>query len=105
MILQDDVSEFYNSYAWRKLSKQVIKEHHNECYLCKQNHIIRSAVLVHHFNELKKRPDLAYSRTYIDENGKIRIQLMPLCFDCHESIHHRGTHYESKDKFTTPERW
>jgi hypothetical protein len=67
------------------------------------------AVLTHHVNELKKRPDLAYSLTYTDENGEVKPQLIPLCRDCHERIHKRGVYSENDGKtdkgFWQEEKW
>lgn len=105
MIVAGDTSPFYNSRAWRQLSHDVISENHNECYQCRQVGKVQPAVLVHHVNELKLRPDLAYSRKYIDDHGKLQLQLMPLCFECHEKTHKRGAYQEVSKKFTTPERW
>jgi 5-methylcytosine-specific restriction protein A len=105
MICKNDTSTFYNSWAWRKLSHDVIRENHNECYLCRKHGKVAAATLVHHVNELKLRPDLAYSRKYIDDHGKVQLQLMPLCFECHEKTHKRGAYQEVSNKFSTPERW
>lgn len=94
MIVRGDLSSFYNSRAWRHLSHDVIRKHNNECYLCRKIGKVSIAIITHHVQELKKRPDLAYS---IDN-------LIPLCFECHESIHQRGLYAVSK-KFENPERW
>lgn len=104
MIRKDDTRPFYNSWDWRKLSHAVIKENNNECYICKQKGKYTPAILTHHVNELKKRPDLAYSRTYTDEHGNIKKQLIPLCFNCHEEIHGRGFFHVSSH-FSNEERW
>lgn len=105
MIVAGDTSAFYNSRAWRQLSHSVISYYHNECQMCRKKGKTTQAVLVHHVNELKLRPDLAYSRKYIDDHGKTQLQLMPLCWECHERTHKRGVYAEVKNKFTTPERW
>ena len=108
MIIKNDTRPFYNSREWRKLSKRVIKDGNYECYLCRQSGKVSTAVLTHHFNELKLRPDLAYSRTFVDEHGNTRPQLIPLCYDCHEKIHKRGIYEEkpkSEHKFWQEERW
>lgn len=108
LISQGREKEFYNSKQWRKLSKQVIQEGKKECLYCRQQGKIKQAVLTHHFNELKLRPDLAYSRTYTDTDGKEKQNLIPLCYDCHERIHKRGQYQEFKrneNKFWQEERW
>ena len=96
--------EFYNDRGWRKLSKEVIEENHGECLMCKAEKRLTAATVVHHVNYLKARPDLAYSRTYIDEHGEEHMQLMPLCHDCHEKIHERGA-YSQLTGYTNDEKW
>lgn len=109
MVVNNDTSAFYNSREWRKLSKQVIKDGNSECLYCRKKGKVSEAVLTHHFNELKHRPDLAYSRTYVDEKGNTKPQLIPLCFDCHEMIHKRGKYAEfdeaKNNKFWQEEKW
>ena len=92
---------FYNSYYWRKLSHQVIKQYNGECLLCKSKGLYSPATLVHHVKPIKEHPSLAYSVTYVDDDGKEKIQLMPLCQSCHEYMHHRFT---PKPPLTV-ERW
>lgn len=108
MVINDDLKAFYNSRGWRKLSKKVIKDGNFECAECRKMGKVTEAVLTHHINELKKRPDLAYSITYTDENGETKLQLIPLCHECHERLHHRGQYAEEKEKdagFWQEERW
>ena len=107
MIRNGDTSPFYNSRYWRNLSHAVIKENHKECIPCRRKGIVVTAVLTHHVNELKLRPDLAYERQYTDEKGNKQMQLMPVCFDCHERIHKRGLYAETDTAFhyTNEERW
>lgn len=108
MIIRNDLRPFYNSREWRKLSKRVIKDGNFECCLCRKQGKVSTAVLTHHFNELKNRPDLAYSLTFVDEHGETQKQLLPLCYDCHERIHKRGIYAEIKEsdhKFWQEEKW
>jgi len=109
MIIDENLAAFYNSREWRKLSKQVIRRGNGECLLCKKMGKVTEAVLTHHVNELKTRPDLAYSLTYTDDKGETRPQLIPLCHDCHERLHERGAYFErgGKDekKFWQEEKW
>ncbi len=108
MIINNDLRPFYNSREWRKLSKRVIKDGNYECYFCRKRGIVSTAVLTHHFNELKKRPDLAYSTTYVDEHGNTKLNLLPLCYECHEKTHKRGLYAEHKmpeHKFWQEEKW
>lgn len=104
MVRDDNVKKFYNSWEWRKLSHQIIEENHNECIICKHRGRVTPAVLTHHVNELRKRPDLAYSRTYIDDKGNVQKQLIPVCFSCHEEIHERNW-FKVGNGFKNEERW
>lgn len=104
MVRDNDMRRFYNSWEWRKLSHQIIEEGHKECYICKHRGRVTPAVITHHVNELKKRPDLAYSRTYIDDKGNTQRQLIPLCFQCHEEIHERYQ-FKTGNGFKNEERW
>lgn len=109
MIINNDTRPFYNSREWRKISKKVIREGNYECCLCRKQGKVSTAVLTHHFNELKNRPDLAYSMTYIDEHGETKPQLLPLCHDCHERIHKRGIYSDAEQKepdgYWQEEKW
>lgn len=107
MIVSGDMRPFYNSREWRKLSKSVMKDGNYECQYCKKKGKVSAAILTHHFNELKLRPDLAYSRTFVDEKGNTHPQLIPLCYDCHEEVHKRGVHAEEKQNkgFWQEEKW
>ena len=100
------LDKFYNDYYWRRLAHTVLTEQHNECQHCKARGKYTRATIVHHVNYLRKRPDLAYSRTYIDSNGREQKQLIALCHDCHEQIHQRGAYKaQSAKKFTNEEKW
>lgn len=103
MIEAGYVFDFYNDRYWRKLSKKIIRENHGECQLCRAEHRLTRATLVHHVLHLKDRPDLAYSRTYTDDTGE-HMQLMPLCHDCHERIHERGI-YAKRSGYINEEKW
>lgn len=105
LIERNRVDLFYNSYHWRQLSAQVKKEQHNECQLCKQEGKYSSADIVHHVMHLRKHPELAYSRTYEDEQGTTHIQLLVLCNECHNKVHNRKLNTVKKDKFINEERW
>lgn len=108
MIAEGEIAKFYNSRQWRSLSHDVIKDGKKECLYCKQKGEYSRAELTHHYNELKKRPDLAYSRTFVDTDGKVKQNLIPLCHECHERVHKRGAFAEIKSdpkKFWQEEKW
>ena len=89
LIADDRLDLFYNSRYWRRLSHDVMLSQNNECQLCKARGRYSPARIVHHVKRLKDRPDLAYSRYYVDENGIKQRQLLALCFACHENEHGR----------------
>ena len=97
--------DFYNSWAWRKLSKQIRKEQNYECQLCKAKGKYRPVKIVHHVKHLKKYPELAYSRYYYEGSTKY-IQLMAVCNDCHEALHpEKFNNKINENKFMNVERW
>lgn len=110
LIEREKLALFYNDRYWRKLAHSIMKEQHYECQLCKAAGRYSKARIVHHVNYLRKRPDLAYSRTYVDVDGHEKPQLIALCFDCHEKIHERGAYKNnfsknSAKKFVNEEKW
>ena len=106
LIASGDTKLFYKDYTWRKLALGIIAEHKHECYMCKQHGKYTRATMVHHVEHLKSYPELAYSKTYTDNDGE-HIQLMPLCHDCHEKIHERGAYSDgiSDTGFSNEEKW
>ena len=104
LIAAGKVEEFYNDRTWRNLSKEIIKEHRNECLMCKAAKVLTPATTVHHVKHLNEFPELAYSRTYIAEDGTEQLQLLPLCHECHEKAHERGI-YAAKKGYINDEKW
>lgn len=94
LIESNALEKFYGSWDWRLLSIKKIRSGHNECTMCKKEHKLTQATVVHHIVPLKAAPELAY-----DWNN-----LMPLCHGCHERIHKRGAYAEPKG-YQNPERW
>lgn len=105
LIAKNNILAFYNDSYWRRLSKSIIKEQHGECQHCKENGKYSPAILTHHVKELRKHPELAYSRYYVDTNGIKHRQLVALCNDCHEKEHPNRFHKKKSSKFTNEERW
>lgn len=104
LIAAGKVEEFYNDRTWRNLSKDIIKENRSECMMCKAQKVLTPATTVHHVKHLKEFPELAYSRTYIAEDGTEQPQLVPLCHECHEKAHKRGIYAEKKG-YMNDEKW
>lgn len=91
LIKQDKVHLFYHSKEWLHLKKEVLKEQHYECQECLKQGILTKAYTVHHINYVKNRPDLALSKTYVDDKGIERMQLESVCEECHNKLHNRFT--------------
>ena len=102
--IQDNKTErFYEHREWRRKKQEVLKKFHYECQECKKQNKLTRATIVHHVKHLRRYPSLALSDYYYDKEGKQHVQLMPLCFQCHEKIHGRGKK-EIEDKWND-EKW
>ena len=110
LIREDKIYLFYKSDDWLELRDDVMKDAHYECQYCLKNGIYKRAEMVHHINEVRKRPDLALTRDFIDPitHEKI-INLVALCNSCHEKEHpDRFGNYRIKrgiERFTNEEKW
>lgn len=108
LIADDNIVKFYKSKEWRMLRDEVMQEHYYECQHCLEQGRYTRATMVHHVQELRKRPDLALSKTYIDGKGNEHKQLVPLCIACHEIEHDKLGNYNKENgrtKFKNEERW
>ena len=103
--------ELYRTPSYRELRREVMEEHHGECYDCKQHGKYTPAVHVHHDKEVKDYPELAMSKYWYDKDGK-HLQLIPLCHACHDKRH--GRFFDGRDAHAKkmaeieakyPERW
>lgn len=80
----------HNFYVWRKwdIERLFVLQHDRfECQMCKARGRYSKAVIVHHVEHLKRRPDLALSMFTIGEDGKQKRQLISVCRACHERCH------------------
>lgn len=103
LISDDNLHEFYTSTVWLHLRAEVLEEDRHECQDCKTRGFYTRATTVHHDRYVKKYPHLALSKMYVDQQGKVRRQLISLCHNCHERRHqHRQ---KEKPKPLTEERW
>lgn len=100
------IYRFYKTEEWRRLREEVLRDCHYECQLCLSRGKYTRAQTVHHVNEVRKKPWLALSRTYI-EDGQRKPNLIPLCNRCHNEVHERKLMgMEPKPKgFMNEERW
>lgn len=109
LIEEDKLYLFYKSIEWNELRDSVMRDSHYECQHCLGAGKYKRAEMVHHINEVRKRPELALTREYVDArtNEKI-VNLIALCNPCHERVHDRaGTARKANGKcgFSNTERW
>lgn len=94
---------FYDWPEWEAARDAALRLDHWECQCCKARGRYRRAVLVHHVQHLKDRPDLALS-AFDPDTG--RRQLVSLCRGCHEEQHpERMRRPAPKPAPLTEERW
>lgn len=105
LIKEDKIVKFYLSEDWKELKEEVLEFFHYECQECLKKGEYTKADCVHHHNEVRHRPDLALSRTYIDEEGHTQYNLIPLCNTCHNKVHEKLIKWQREGKFTNVERW
>lgn len=105
LIKADKIELFYKSQDWSDLRLEVLADHHYECQECLKRGEYTRADCVHHVNEVRKRPDLALSKYYVDKEGQMQKQLVPLCNKCHNIVHDKLGNYQKKNRFTNEERW
>jgi len=108
LIASGDVHPFYVTPEWRGLSRDVLREDKHECQLCKARGKYRPAELVHHVNHVKRRPDLALSRYFTDQDGQKKRNLISVCKQCHETVCHPERLARKRRKqltYTNEERW
>ena len=76
-----DNDGFYWSYAWRKLSKEILERDHHECQACRDQGKVTlrdGKLIVHHIKPIEFYPDLRLDPT----------NLITVCLRCHNYIHH-----------------
>lgn len=105
LIKAGKIALFYLSEDWKELREEVLRDFYYECQECLKEGRYTRADCVHHINEVKKRPDLALSRYYIDSKGNTQLNLVPLCNQCHNNVHEKLKQFYLKDRFMNQERW
>lgn len=109
LIAEGKIYQFYKSDDWEELRDEVLKESHYECQLCLKSGIYKRAEMVHHINEVRKRPDLALTKQFVDAmTGETILNLIALCNPCHERVHDRAgkaRETNGKQRFSNEERW
>ena len=107
-----DVSKFYNSRRWRRLSRQIKADDKNECQICKHKYKrYRRADVAHHEKHIRRYPNLCMSKYYIDDNGVRKRNIVSVCKECHELECHPGRRAQEREKeikvekYFSEERW
>lgn len=102
---QGRLYRFYKTKDWCELRSSILEDAHWECARCKEQGKYSRAVTVHHVNEVKDKPHLALSRTFVDAEGEVHPQLVPLCFQCHNEVHGRALKGQVPKPKLNEERW
>lgn len=109
LIAKGDIHAFYNSPEWKQLRRRILTTRPCRCQICegKSPAVVtplrrpwdkdngRPVAVVHHINELRRRPDLALSE--YDPQGHLNLAIA--CPSCHWNEHHK------RARPVTPERW
>lgn len=101
-------NSFYDSRAWRKLRREVLKDDHNECQYCKEKHKHVRATIVHHCYHLDQYPQYGLMKYVRDPvTNEYKRNLVSVCRDCHETVCHpeRMLKYVERKDPLTEERW
>ena len=98
---------FYDSRAWRKVRREVMRLDNNECQCCKERHRHSAGQLVHHNFHLDEYPQYGLMMWVEDPaTGVRRRNLITVCRECHETVCHpermQGGEYRP---LLTEERW
>lgn len=104
-----EVWRFYKSREWLDLRGDILREQKGKCEWCraKSPSVLRDAETVHHMQHVRRHPELALSRWYVDGQGRRQKNLVALCHECHDKAHKRFGHKPSagQELPLTPERW
>lgn len=100
-----DLHRFYTCAQWLRLRAEVLAEDKYECQFCKDKGIYTRATIVHHINHVRRHPELALSKYYIDDNGNRKRQLVSCCDKCHEEQHPERMRQNKKRAPITKEQW
>lgn len=102
LIAEGNLKQFYLSQEWKRFRLRILKSRPCRCQLCEmkkpavltplrrpwetsEGNDRRPVAVVHHINEVRKRPDLALSE--YDEAGHLNVAIV--CPSCHWDEHHK----------------
>jgi 5-methylcytosine-specific restriction protein A len=104
LIAEGRLYRFYKTDEWLALRDRILQRSHCECEWCRDLGKYERAVTVHHVNEVKDRPELALSETYVARGGKRKRNLIALCARCHNKAHKRFQGAKARRQLNE-ERW
>ncbi|MEG2001080.1 MAG: HNH endonuclease [Evtepia sp.] len=99
---------FYDSRAWRRVRREVLREDNNECWYCKEKHKHTRAEIVHHIYHLEEYPEYGLLKFVKDPKTKeVQRNLISVCRACHETVCHpeRAHAFIERQEPITRERW
>lgn len=103
LIAKGELKQFYLSTQWKRFRLHILKSRPCRCQLCEMkspavvtplrrpwekqsdSNDRRPVAIVHHINEVRKRPDLCLSE--YDEAGRLNVAIV--CPGCHWDEHHK----------------
>lgn len=102
LIAKKQLEDFYQSKEWKALRLRILKTRPCRCQLCEMkipavltplrkpweksdSNDRRPVAVLHHMNEVRRRPDLALSE--FDDEGRPNIVI--ICPSCHWEQHHK----------------
>lgn len=96
---------FYDSRAWRRVRREVLRLDHNECQLCKARGRHSRGEIVHHRYHLDQYPDWGLM-IWVEDAGERKRNLLTVCRECHETVCHPERLSAAPEREPlTPERW
>lgn len=84
---------FYNSPSWKKTREAYKSYRRGLCERCLENGIVRAGVEVHHIKPLTQKNINDPTITLAWDN------LMLLCTQCHDEVHHRKRDVRTHKRF------
>lgn len=99
MLTKEEQRKFYNSQAWKKKRRKILKDRNYECEWCKQEGGVttedHATLEVDHIQDLEHHPELALD----DDNLRV------LCKYHHNMRHNRFEFRPQKKSKWDDERW
>lgn len=104
LIEEDSMYKFYKTDNWLELRHEILINCQYKCKHCLNKGKFVRADCIHHVIGVRIHPELALSKTYTDEEGIEKDNLIPLCNECHNEVHGR-VGGNKKNFFNNKEEW